>query len=240
MKTKCLIVDDEPLAIKVIEAHAGKIPSLEIVATCQNAVEAFELLMKKHIDLVFLDVEMPVVSGMDLLKSLRKAPKIIITTAYRDFALDAYDLDVLDYLLKPIAFDRFFKSISKYYQAKGKEDDDLTVKNTAADLKDTFIYVRSDRKVLKLVLDNILFVESMKDYVKIHTKTGVVITRENISALEDKLPGHKYIRTHRSFLVSVKYINAFTAETIEIGDHEIPIGRTFKNSVLSFLGYQKL
>lgn len=240
MKTKCLIVDDEPLAIKVIESHVAKMPSLEVIATCKNAMEAFEVLMKKHIDLVFLDVEMPEVSGLDLLKSLKKPPAIIITTAYRDFALDAYELDALDYLLKPIAFDRFFKSVSKYYQWGGA---DMNESQASAGLETTgefHIYVRSDRKVLKLMLDNLLFVESMKDYVKIHMKDRTIITREKISALEEKLPEGKFLRTHRAFLVAVKHIRAFTAETIEIGDHEIPIGRTFKSSVLSFLGYQKL
>ncbi len=240
MKTKCLIVDDEPLAIKVIEAHAAKMPSLEVVATCKNAMEAFEVLRKRHIDLVFLDVEMPEVSGLDLLKSLKKPPAIIITTAYRDFALDAYELDALDYLLKPIAFDRFFKSVSKYYQWRSGEMHEKPASAGVETSGESFIYVRSDRKILKVLLDNLLFVESMKDYVKIHTSVGVVITKEKISALEEKLPDSKFIRTHRSFLVSINNIKAFTAETIEIGDHEIPIGRTFKNSVLSFLGYQKL
>ncbi len=241
MKTKCLIVDDEPLAIKVIEAHARKIPSLEVVATCQNAVEAFDVLLKKQIDLVFLDVEMPEVTGLNLLKSLKKAPAIIITTAYRDFALDAYELDAIDYLLKPVSFERFFKSISKYYQWYGSDKQEIGGSVVGSgDVSDAFIYVRSDRKVLKLPLDLILFVESLKDYVKIHLENETIITKEKISALEDKLPESQFVRTHRSFLVSVRHIKAFTAETVEIGKHEIPIGRTYKNSVLSFLGYQKL
>jgi len=240
MKTKCLIVDDEPLAIKVIEAHAGKIPSLEVVGTCQNAVDAFDVLMKKQIDLVFLDVEMPGITGIDLLKSLKKAPAIIITTAYRDFAIDAYELDAIDYLLKPVAFDRFFKSISKYYQWYGKEWNETKSSADAGMNQEPFIYVRSDRKVLKLALNQILFIESLKDYVKIHLKDEVVITKEKISHLEEKMPESLFVRTHRSYLASVKHIKAFTAETVEIGGNEIPIGRTYKTAVLSFLGYQKL
>lgn len=239
MKTKCLIVDDEPLALKVIESHIRKIPNLEIVNSCCNAVEAFDVLLHKHIDLVFLDVQMPEITGIDLLKSLKKAPAIIFTTAYRDFALEAYELDVIDYLLKPIAFERFFKSISKYYQWKG--DNDLVIKGggNSNHLEDSFVYVRSDRKVLKILVGDILFVESLKDYVKIHMEHDVVITREKISVLEEKLPEDQFIRTHRSFLVASKSIKAFTAETIEIKNHEIPIGRTYKNSVLSFLGYHE-
>lgn len=239
MKTKCLIVDDEPLAVKLIETHVSKIPSLEVVATCQNAVEAFDILMKKHIDLVFLDVEMPEVTGIDLLKSLKKAPAIIITTAYREFALDAYELDAIDYLLKPIAFDRFFKSISKYYQWYGGEKTEIVSKQGESDVP-AFIYVRADRKIIKLPLEDIFYIESLKDYVKIHLANEVIVTKEKISLLEEKLPEQLFLRTHRSFLVAVKKVRAFTAETIEVGDKELPIGRTYKSSVLGFLGYQKL
>jgi DNA-binding LytR/AlgR family response regulator len=239
MKTKCLIVDDEPLAIKVIETHAGKIPGLEVEATCNNAMEAFDILRRKKIDLVFLDVEMPGITGIELLKSLKKVPAVIITTAYRDFALDAFELDAIDYLLKPVSFERFFKSVSKYYQWNDSEKEILKgVPNTQL-VEDAFIYVRSDRKVLKLLLKDIKFIESLKDYVKIHLQKEVVITKEKISHLEEKIPTSMFIRTHRSFLVSVSHIKAFTAETIEVDDVELPIGRTYKNSVLSFLGYQK-
>jgi DNA-binding LytR/AlgR family response regulator len=240
MKTKCLIVDDEPLAIKVIEAHAGKIPSLQVVATCQNAIDAFDVLMKKQIDLVFLDVEMPGITGLDLLKSLKKAPAIIITTAYRDFAMDAFELDAIDYLLKPIPFDRFFKSISKYYQWQSNEKNELKTSTGEGLNPDQYIYVRSDRKVLKLPLGRILFIESLKDYVKIYMADEVVITKEKISRLEEKLPESGFLRTHRSFLASIRHIKAFSAETIEVGKQEIPIGRTYKSAVLSKLGYQKL
>lgn len=239
MKTKCLVVDDEPLAIKVIESHIGKIPSLEIVGSCKNAVEAFDILLKKNVDVVFLDVEMPEISGIDMLRSLKKSPAIIFTTAYRDFAMDAYELDAIDYLLKPISFERFFKSISKYYQWKGNESVDVINKSGADYLEDTFIYVRSERKVVKIYLKDILFIESLKDYVKIHLENEFFITKEKISNLEEKLPEAEFIRTHRSFLISVRKIKAFTSEIIEIQNHEIPIGRTYKSAVLSFLGYQE-
>lgn len=238
MKTKCLIVDDEPLAIRVIATHVSKIPSLELVGTCNNAVEALDALMKKAVDIVFLDIEMPEITGIDLIKSMKKIPAVIFTTAYRDFALDAYELDAIDYLLKPISFERFFKAISKYYQWKGV--DQLEVRGGKADeQEESFIYVRSDRKVVKIILSDILYIESLKDYVKIHTDHDLVITKEKISKLEEKLPERQFIRTHRSFLVAVKSINAFTAETIEIKNCEIPIGRTYKSSVLAFLGYHE-
>ncbi|MCG8309586.1 MAG: LytTR family DNA-binding domain-containing protein [Cytophagales bacterium] len=239
MKTKCLIVDDEPLAVKVIKSHAEKIPSLEVVGTCSNALLAFDQLLRHDIDLVFLDVEMPEITGIDLLKSLKKAPAIIFTTAYRDFALEAYELDAVDYLLKPIAFERFFKSISKYYQWKGKGHLEVRGKVQSVLVEDPFIYVHSDRKIVKILLGDILFIESLKDYVKIHLKDEMIITKEKISSLEEKLPSSQFVRTHRSFIVAMKSIKAFTAETIEIRNYEIPIGRTYKNLVLSFLGYQK-
>ncbi len=239
MKTKCLIVDDEPLAIKVIESHAGKVPNLEIISTCSNAIEAFEVLLKNHIDLIFLDVEMPEITGLDLLKSLNKAPAIIFTTAHRDFALEAYELDAIDYLLKPIAFERFFKSVSKYFQWKGKDNIEVRSLRDSYQSDASYIYVRSDRKIMKVLLKGILFIESIKDYVKIHMEEGIIITREKISLLEEKLPEDQFIRTHRSFIVALRNIKAFTTETIEIKNHEIPIGRTYKNSVLSFLGYSE-
>ncbi len=238
MKTKCLIVDDEPLAIKVIESHIGKMPDLEVTATCRNAVEAFDVLMKKPVDLMFLDVEMPEITGLEFLKSLRNRPAVIITTAYREFALDAYESDAIDYLLKPVSFERFFKAVSRYYRWKGRDLPESGRVPGREPFDEAFIYVRADRKVVKIRLNDILFIESLKDYVKIHLKDEMIITKEKISRLEEKLPGEKFIRTHRSFIVAADRIRAFTAETIEIGAHEIPVGRTYKNSVFGFLGYR--
>ncbi|MDZ7607242.1 MAG: LytTR family DNA-binding domain-containing protein [Cyclobacteriaceae bacterium] len=238
MKTKCIIVDDEPLAARVIENHLAKIPNIEIVGVCRNAMEAFEVLLKKKVDLMFLDVEMPEMSGIDLLKSVKKTPAVTFTTAYRNFALEAYELDVIDYLLKPISFDRLFKSISKFYMLKSNEGIEIKGAKNPEITQEPFIYVRSDRKVVKVYLNEILFIESLKDYVRIHLDGEIIITKEKISSLENLLPESEFIRTHRSYLVSVSRIRAFTTEIIEIKNHEIPIGRTFKNSVLSFLGYQ--
>jgi len=239
MKTKCIIVDDEPLAAKVLENHLAKIPNIELVGVCLSAMEAFEVLLKKRVDLMFLDVEMPEMTGIDLLKSVKKTPAVIFTTAYRHFALDAYELDVIDYLLKPISFDRLFRSISKFYALKGSEGMEIKGAKNPETAQGQFVYVRSDRKVIKIYLKDILFVESLKDYVRIHLDSEVIITKEKISTLENLLPETEFIRTHRSFIVSVSRIKAFTTETIEIKNHEIPIGRTYKSSVLSLLGYQE-
>ena len=239
MKTRCIVGDDEPLAIKVIETHIKKLPNLELVSSCKNALEAFESLLNGKIDLIFLDVQMPEISGVDLVKSLKNGPAVIFTTAYRDFAIDAFELNAVDYLLKPIAFERFFKAVTKYFQWKGHQGLDVKGSETPNQHDDSFIYVRADRKVVKILLKDILFVESMKDYVKIHLENNLIITKEKISELENKLPAAQYIRTHRSFLVAAKYIKAFTSETIEVKEQEIPIGRTYKNSVLSFLGFKE-
>ena len=187
-KTRCLIVDDEPLALKVIESHISKVPSLELICSCKNAMEAFDVLLKKKVDLVFLDVEMPEISGVDLLKSLNNGPAVIFITAYRDFALDAFELDAIDYLLKPVSFERFFKAVSKYFQWKGHEGVDVKSSETSSQYDDSFIYVRSDRKVVKILLKDNLFFESIKDYVKIHLEKDLIITKEKLSNLEDKLP----------------------------------------------------
>ncbi len=234
MKTSCLVVDDEPLALTVIEQHIQKLPNMEVAGTCRNAMEAFDFLLSNDIDLVILDVEMPEISGIELLKTLQKMPAVIITTAYRDFAIDAFDLDVIDYLLKPVSFERFFKAISKYYQRNSE------IKNNRKEMPmpDAFIYVKSDRKIWKVKVNDINLVESLKDYVKLYTSERVIITRETISSVEEKLPSGSFIRTHRSYLVPVDRIISFSAEEIETNGHTIPIGRTYKNAVLGFLGWK--
>lgn len=239
MKTRCLIVDDEPLAQRIIENHMSKIPNLQLVATCSNAMEAFEVLMSKQIDLVFLDIQMPEFTGVDLIKTVKQGPAIIFTTAYRDYAIDAFELDAIDYLLKPISFERFFKAVTKYFQlqqthisrSKPEENHSTT---------EEYIYVKANRKIQKVVIAQILFIESLKDYVKIHLADGdVVITKEKISALEKRLTKDKFVRTHRSFLAASRHIKSFTTETIDIANQEIPIGRTYKNSVMTYLGYHE-
>ena len=181
---------------------------------------------------------MPEMTGLEFQKNLTNPPAIIFTTAHREFALDAYELAAIDYLLKPIAFDRFFKSISRYYLWRGDKQIHSTG-NTDAQKEDQFIYIKSDRKMIKLFLRDILMIESLKDYVKIHLSDDTIVTKEKISALESNLPSNQFIRVHRSFLIPINKIKAFTAELIEIPGHEIPIGRTYKSSVMSLLGIQE-
>ncbi len=237
MRTKCLIVEDEPLAQEIIESYIAKMEDIELIAKCDNAVTAFEILNKRHIDLIFLDIQMPEITGLEFLKSLRNPPKIIITTAYRKYAIDGFELDVVDYLLKPISFERFLKAINKYYQIDIKV---LSYKTESNESNRDFIYVKENKKVVKIFLNTILFIECVKDYVTIHTTSKRVTTKSTISDLELKLPKDRFLRIHRSFIVSLPKINAFTASSIEIGEKELTIGRNYKNRVLKELKYSKI
>lgn len=235
LKTKCIIVDDEPLAIEVIENHLSKFEDFEIVATCNNAVSAFEIIRKKQVDLIFLDIQMPKITGVDFLKSLKHSPKVIFTTAYRDYAIDAYELDVVDYLLKPISFERFLKAVNKYYEVSGR---DLTIFNPTESLvidHEPYTYIKADKKLHKVFLKDIIYIEALKDYVKIICNKKTLITKHSISTFEEKLPPESFIRIHRSYIINVAKIEAFNSTEIDILDRQLPIGRSYKNQVLKIL-----
>ncbi len=228
-KINCIIVDDEPMAREIIEFYLQKTPNLNLIKTCKNVAEAIEIIGISKVDLIFLDINMPSISGLDFAKVIDKEIKIIFTTAYREYAVDGFEINALDYLLKPFSFERFEKSISKFNHLK-ERDENNTSKNVAS-----YIFIRSDRKMMKIELDKILYIESLSDYVKIHLKDKTVITRETISNMENKLDTNLFIRIHRSFIVSVNKIESYTNEFIEIHKKALPISRTYKNSVLNFL-----
>ncbi|MBX2874448.1 MAG: LytTR family DNA-binding domain-containing protein [Saprospiraceae bacterium] len=237
-KVKCLIVDDEPLALQLIQAHIERLPQLEIVAACQNALEAFELLKKEQIDLVFLDIQMPVLTGIEFVKSLQHPPSIIFTTAYREYAVESYELEVVDYLLKPITFTRFFKAINKYLnqnQAPPPVHPSPTPKTSTASTEDTFLYVNANKKRIKVWFQDVEYIESLKDYIRIHHASGSITTKEKISEFERKLPPF-FLRIHRSFIVNTQKITAYTAHDVEIKEKEIPIGGSYKKEVFEKLG----
>ena len=237
MKTRCLIVDDEPLAIEVVESYLQKLNDFAITAKCNSAIGAFEILQKKNIDLMFLDIQMPELTGLDFLKSIKNPPKVIFTTAHRKYAIDGFELDVVDYLLKPISFERFLKALEKYYKSTESE---FKVVSDKSSIENDFIYVKENKKAVKILFNEILYIESLKDYVVIHTDTKKVISKLSISLLEEQLPAGKFLRIHRSFIVPVSKIDAFTSYSVEIGKKELTIGRTYKNSVLKELGYTKV
>ena len=237
MKTRVMIVDDEDLAIEIIEQYLSNLPNIEIIARCNTGLEAFEEIHQKEPHLIFLDIQMPQLTGLDLIKSLKNPPKIIITTAHRKYAIEGFELDVIDYLLKPISFERFLKAMDKFYKSANIPGQS-TVVNTGDNFeKEDFVYVKENRKLVKIKYDEILFVESLKDYVIVHTDKKKIITKERISVLEEKLPGDKFIRIHRSYIVSVSKISAITPVSLEIGSKELTIGRNYKNSVLKFLNF---
>lgn len=234
MKTNCIIIDDEPLAIELIESHIEQLDYLKVLGTFKNAVDAFEFIKTNQVDLLFLDIQMPKFSGVDFLKSVNIASKVIFTTAYREYALEGYELSVVDYLLKPITFDRFIKAIDKYFNSIPAEFRQGPT-NSAPQSESDFIYVRSDKKNVKVTLSDILYVESIKDYIKICTSDKTILVKEKISAFEEQLPKQLFLRVHRSYIINKIKITAYTNYDIEIGSIEIPIGGMFKEHVQTVL-----
>ena len=230
-KIKCLIVDDEPLAIMVIKEFLEKIPQLELVNTCSDALQAFQVLSQEKIDLVFLDIEMPGLNGIDFIKSLANPPSIILTTAYREYAMESYEIEVVDYLLKPISFSRFFKAINKYLKSINNAVFEQAVEQKTSQGS---IYVYSNKKNIKVYLEDILYIESLKDYVRIHTSQQQITSKDTISRYEELLP-NSFLRVHRSFIINTEKISAFTQHDIEIGVQEIPIGSSYKKRVIELL-----
>jgi len=226
MTWKCLLVDDEPLAIEVLEKHIEAVDQLQVVGTCRNAFQAMEFLQKKPVDLIFLDIHMPKLTGTSFVRTLQHPPKIIFTTAYKEHAIDAFELDAVDYLLKPISLERFLRAVNKLTQTTFTHPEEMPV---ITDPVSGFIYFRSDRKMVKLFYDEILYIESIKDYIKIMREGNApLLVKQSISATEELLPPHLFLRIHRSFIVSVKQITAFTNNDVEIQRVEIPIGRLYK------------
>jgi len=232
MKFKYLIVDDEPLARKLIVSHVSKIESLELVGECANAIEAANLLRNKSVDLIFLDIQMPEMTGFQFASTLKNPPAIILTTAFRDYAPEAFDLNVVDYLLKPISFERLLKSVNKFFDREaGKEKSVTSVTHD----EQRFVHIKADRKIHKVAEAEILYIESLDDYVKVHLKDRVLITRENISTLEEKLPYPPFVRIHRSFIININWVKTISNDGIELNGKEFPFGRAFKKSALNQL-----
>ncbi|WP_339882401.1 LytTR family DNA-binding domain-containing protein [Polaribacter vadi] len=222
-KLKCVIVDDEPMAREIIASYIDKSPNLELLESCKNASEAIEFMQDHKADLFFLDINMPEINGLSLAKIINSKGQIIFTTAYRDYAVDGFNLNVVDYLLKPISFDRFLEAVQKVSAPEIIENDN------------DFMFVRADRKMVKIDFNSILYIESLSDYVKIFTTEKTIVIRETISSLQEKLPAKKFIRIHRSFIISFKKIDSYTNEFIEINQKALPISRSYKESVLQKL-----
>lgn len=233
---RCLIVDDEPLARDVIRRYISGISTLELVGECANAIQAFTALQQQPVDLLFLDIRMPQLNGNDFLKALKNPPKVIFTTAFSEYALEGYELDVVDYLVKPIPFERFLKAVNKAYHFAEMKP---AARSVAEEKRsESFVYFRVDRKMVKVMLGDILYIESMKDYVKVFTPESRIVTKQSISSVEEMLPEQDFIRTHRSFIVSVQKITSYTQELLEVDKTEIPIGKLYRNEVMKVLDHR--
>jgi DNA-binding LytR/AlgR family response regulator len=232
---RCLIIDDEPLARELLESYIAKIEELKLIKSCGNALDAFSVLQEKSIDLIFLDIEMPQVTGIELLRSLRDRPHIILTTAYREYAFEAYDLDVVDYMLKPVTFERFLRGIGKIKQLKQYDTPGEVTIPLNSSFDDAYLYLKENREMVKVFLKDILYIESLRDYVRVKTVHREVITYQKISYLEQKLPQNKFLRIHRSFMVAVDKIISFSPSNVRINTTDIPIGRNYKNPTLKVL-----
>ncbi len=226
MKINCVIIDDEPLAISVIKSHLQEFQNITIVATFNNPLEAIDTLENKNIDVLFLDINMPKMSGLDFLKSVPVKPHVIITTAYREFAADSYDLDVLDYLVKPIPFPRFLKSINKLTQQLHLNKN---IQNTPS-RDDSYIFLKVDKKLVKVKYDDILYIESLKDYIKVCTVNGNNIVHKSLTSITEELPDNNFLRIHRSFTIAINKVNSIEGNSLEISGKRIPIGRKYINN----------
>lgn len=227
---RCVVVDDEPIAREIIESFIEKTPNLKLLGSFQNAVEVLNFEQKHNVDLYFLDINMPEINGLSLAKIINKKAHIIFTTAYRDYAIDGFNLNVVDYLLKPIAFDRFLQAIEKL-----PKESQLVKANFNQEQKSDFLFIRSERKMIKVSFNDILYIESLSDYIKIYLHNEVIVTRETISNINDKLPQNLFIRIHRSYIISIDKIHSYTNEFIEVSKKALPISRSYKESVLQKL-----
>ncbi|QTD36248.1 response regulator transcription factor [Polaribacter batillariae] len=227
MKINCIIIDDEPLAIKVVESHLKEFQNFEILATFNNPIEALPALQNKAVDVLFLDINMPKMSGLDFAKTLNPDIQVIITTAYREYAVESYDLNVLDYLVKPIPFSRFLKTINKITKKvqlqKGLKISEEEPHN------DSYIFLKVEKKLVKIKFDDILYIESLKDYIKVFTTIGNYLVHKSLTSITEELPQDRFLRIHRSFTIAIDKVKSVEGNLIEINTKRIPIGRKYVN-----------
>lgn len=228
---RCLLVDDEPPAIQLLEKYTSMIEQLEVVGKTHNAVKAFDLLKDKEIDLIFLDIQMPVLNGIDFVRTLKNPPAIILTTAYREYALDGYDLDIIDYLLKPISFDRFLKAVDRYRERSLVKIIEKEVSTENLD----YIFCNINRTQHKVILADILYIESLKDYVRIHTKNERLVVKGNIGSFMKQLPDERFIRIHRSFAIALKHMKSYNQSEVFVGEKQLAIGVSFREELFKRL-----
>jgi len=237
MKLRCLLIDDEPPALKILASYISNINGLEIVAQCKNAIEALDVLHQKTVDVIFLDIKMPKMLGTEFLKNLSNPPKVIFVTAYREYAVDGYELDAVDYLVKPVSFERFFKAITKLNRVIDKETVTTTVEYKSN--PEAFVYLKVDKDMKKIFVNEIVYIESWKDYVRLFLANNKnLLVKQSISAMENLLSEHKFLRIHRSYMVSLNKISGYNGVAIQLEATEVPIGRLYKQAVMERLQTQ--
>lgn len=239
-----IIVDDEPLALDVLETYIDKVPELKIIGKCTNALEANELIRKEDIDLLFLDIQMPQITGIDFLKSLSNPPMVIFTTAYSNYALEGFELNALDYLLKPISLDRFMKAVNKALEQYELTHGEASGGAGSSASSEDFFFVKADKKLVKVRYNDILYIEGLKDYVIIRLKEGRVITLQTMKSLEAKLPSKLFKRIHRSYIVGLDKINALVGNMVEVTEKgqtkTLPVGKNYRDDLLQLVNKKRL
>jgi DNA-binding LytR/AlgR family response regulator len=237
---RCLAIDDENLALELLADNIRKVPFLELIQTCQNSMDAIGVMRDHPVDLLFLDIQMPDISGLQLLRSLANKPLVILTTAYSNYAREGFDLDVIDYLLKPYSFERFMKAVNKANEYLRLKEMAVNQANFAEiQTSSGFIFVKADYKLVRINFDEILFVEGLKDYVKLYLKDKMVVTQMSMKSLEDKLPQNSFIRVHRSFIVSFGKIESIQKQMLTIGQKEIPVSDQYREKLFRIINSEK-
>lgn len=235
MKVKCLIIEDEPLASDLLSLHISKIPELELAMVCNNAVTAGTYLTDNPVDILFVDIELPELNGLDFIRSLTYQPAVIITSAFSEYALEGYELEVTDYLLKPIKFERFYTAVMKAL----KKSKDLEQANSNASSEEYF-FIKSGTKMHKINIKDIQFIEAMSEYVQIHTSTNKFMTLNSMSKILESLPGKNFVRVHRSYIVNIEKIDAVNGNTVEMMDKKIPISKSNKEDFTNILNQKRI
>ncbi len=231
MVIRCLIIDDEPLARQLLESYVQQVKSLQLIQSCSTAIEAFEVLHQQKVDLMFLDIQMPGINGLNFLKSLKQPPKVIFTTAYMEHAVEAFELEALDYLLKPVTFERFIKAIQKVQKRE-------ETNTSSAPAVDPVLFIKENKRLVRIEHNDILYLEGFGDYVKVATPNQVHVTYSTLNKLGELLPTNQFIRIHRSFIINLNKLQFLEGNYVQISGHSLPIGLTYKDSLLLKLNQQ--
>jgi len=238
-KTRCLLIDDEPLAIKLIRTHLSKLDSFEVIGECRSALKAIDYLKTGKIDLMFLDINMPEITGLDFLKTISNPPYVIITTAFREYAIEGYDLDVVDYLLKPISFERFLKAINRFCDRTRSSQ--LNKGNNSIENQDKkYIHLQDGKNIFKILHDDVLYIESFGEYIKVITQDKNYMVRGSLAEFEKKLPAENFIRIHKSYIVNIQKITGFSTIQVILKTIQLPIGRIYRENLMKILKSEKV